>query len=407
MKILLINKYLYPKGGAPVSTINTGKLLTEKGHNVVFWGLKHPSNPFYPYSDYFVDNIDYNGALSIRQKLCASLNILYSIEAKRKIEKLVNVIKPDIVHLNNFAHQISPSILTVFRKYNIPTVMTMRDYKLVCTSSAMFVDGKPCERCKNQKYYWCLLKKCKKNSYFKSLISTLELYLHHNILHLYELIDIYIAPSMFVKNEVKKMGFKREVFCLPNFVNLDEFIPGYEFNNEICYFGRLSYKKGIGTLIDAVKGLDIVLKIIGTGPLMESLKLKVKNEKIENVRFLGHQTGNELRSEIRKSMAVVVPSEWYEIFGRVVIEAYALGKPVIAARIGAIPELVKEGKTGYLFNAGDVEDLKSKILTFCEEQDKVLEMGKNARKFVEEKFNSEIHYEKLIEVYSRVMRKKE
>ncbi len=405
MKILLINKYLYPRGGDAVSTINTGKLLAKKGHNVFFWGLKHPSNPFYPYSDYFVDNIDYNEAMSIKQKISASFKIFYSVEAKRKIEKLINIVKPDIVHLNNFAHQISPSILYIFKKYGIPTVMTMHDYKLVCTSSAMFADGKPCERCKNYRYYWCLLKKCKKNSYFKSLVSTLELYLHHDILHLYELIDLYISPSIFLKEKIREMGFKGEVVYLPNFVNLEEFVPEFKFNNEICYFGRLSYKKGIDALIKAVKGINIVLKIIGTGPLIESLQLKVKNEEINNVRFLGYKMENELKNEVKKMMAVVVPSMWYENNPRTVLEAFALGKPVIGSRIGGIPELIKEGKTGYLFTPGDVKDLRSKILKFYEDEDKILEMGKNARKFVEEEFNSEIHYEKLMEIYSRVVRK--
>jgi len=405
MNILLVNKFLYPRGGAAISTIDTGKLLAQKGHKVIFWGVKHPSNPFYPYSNYFVNNLDYNGDLSVKEKFLAFFNILYSFEAKGKIEKLVNIVKPDIVHLNNFAHQISPSILTVFKKYNIPIVMTMRDYKLVCPSAGMFVDDKTCEKCKHQKYYWCLLKKCKKNSYLKSFINTIESYLHHNILHLYELVDIFIAPSVFSKNKVKEMGFKGKIIYLPNFVNLDELIPKFEFKKEICYFGRLSYQKGIKTLIDAVKGLDIVLKIIGTGLLEEELRLKVKKERIENIRFVGYKTGNELMNEIKKSMAVVVPTECYEVFGRVVIEAFALGKPVIASRIGAIPEIVEEDKNGYFFKAGDVVSLRNKILKLLKNQDKIVEMGKNARKLVEERFNADRHYERLIEIYSHILEK--
>ncbi|MEM7818238.1 MAG: glycosyltransferase, partial [Candidatus Aenigmatarchaeota archaeon] len=154
MEILLVNKFLYPRGGAEVSTIDTAKLFLKKGHEVYLWGMKHPSNPYYPYSNYFIENIDYK-KLSLKEKINIALKILYSFEAKEKIERFINeVIRPDIVHLNNFAHQISPSILDVFKKYKIPTVMTMRDYKLVCPSYTMLSKGEICEKCKNGKYYW-------------------------------------------------------------------------------------------------------------------------------------------------------------------------------------------------------------------------------------------------------------
>jgi len=173
MKILLINKFLYPRGGDAISTINTGKILSEKGHKVIFWGMKHPKNPSYQYQKYFIENIDYEKPMNIKEKINISFKIFYSFEAKRKIKKFINeVVKPDIVHLNNFAHQISPSILHVFKKYEIPIVMTMRDYKLVCPSYSMLSNDNPCEKCKGGKYYWCFLRKCTKNSYMKSLINT-------------------------------------------------------------------------------------------------------------------------------------------------------------------------------------------------------------------------------------------
>ncbi|RKX94399.1 MAG: glycosyltransferase family 1 protein, partial [Spirochaetes bacterium] len=160
MKILLINKFLYPKGGDAISTIETGKLLQNKGHIVFFWGMKSPNNPPFLFDEYFVEEINYEGNLSLRIKLASVFNLMYSLEAKHKIAQLIKIVKPDVVHLNNFAHQISPSILDVFCKFRIPMVMTMRDYKLVCPSYSMLADGKPCERCKNGRYYFCFLKKC-------------------------------------------------------------------------------------------------------------------------------------------------------------------------------------------------------------------------------------------------------
>ena len=245
MRILLINKFLFPKGGDAISTLAIGSLLSAKGHKVFFWGMKHTANPKYPYSEYFIENIDYDESMSIMDKIFTALKVLYSLEAKRKIEELVKGIKPDVVHLNNFAHQISPSILHIFQKYNIPTVMTMRDYKLVCASYSMLVGGKPCELCKRGRYYFCFLKKCVKGSYGKSLLNTIEMYLHHKVFNIYSLIDIYISPSIFLKDKVKELGFKQKVEYLPNFIDLKDFVPDYNCGDEFCYFGRLSKEKGL------------------------------------------------------------------------------------------------------------------------------------------------------------------
>jgi len=397
MKILLINKFLYPRGGDAISTINTGKILSEKGHKVIFWGMKHPKNPSYQYQKYFIENIDYEKPMNIKEKINISFKIFYSFEAKRKIKKFINeVVKPDIVHLNNFAHQISPSILHVFKKYEIPIVMTMRDYKLVCPSYSMLSNDNPCEKCKGGKYYWCFLRKCTKNSYMKSLINTVEMYLHHRIFDIYSKIDVFISPSKFLKSKVLEMGFNGNIVVLPNFVFLEEYVPEFNFKeNSLCYVGRLSKEKGLFTLIKAFKGLNVTLKIIGTGPIEEDLKIKVKSFGLNNVKFLGYKLGEDLKNEIRNSMGVILPSEWYENNPRTVLEAFALGKPIIGARIGGIPELVRDGETGYTFEPGNADDLGDKILLFLKNFEKIADMGKNARKFVEENFNPEKHYHQM------------
>jgi glycosyltransferase involved in cell wall biosynthesis len=407
MRVLLINKFLYPKGGDAIITLDLGKLLLKKGHEVFYWGMNHPKNPQYPYSKYFVDYIDYNENLSKKQKIITAFKIIYSFEAKRKIENFINIIKPDIVHLNNFAHQISPSILDVFKKYNIPAIMTMHDYKLVCPSYSMLSGGTPCERCRNGKYYYCFINKCTKNSYSKSLLNTVEMYIHHKVLHIYDEIKIFIAPSEFLRNKIEEMGFKKKIVVLPNFVWLDEFEPSYEFEeNTVCYFGRLSKEKGLFTLLNAVKGLNVKLKIIGEGPLKDELQNLAASFSLrdkENIKFLGYKTGEELKNEIKKSMFVVLPSECYENNPRAVLESFALGKPVIGSRIGGIPELVIDGLTGYTFEVGNVEDLREKILYLIKNSQKVIELGKKARKFVEENHDPEMYYKKLTKIYTSLL----
>lgn len=406
VKILLINKILYPKGGDTASTLVTGALLSRKGHEVHYWGMAHPSNPEYTYNDYFVSQVDYNKASGILTKLKAASNILYSFEAKNKIGVFIKEIKPDIVHLNNFYHQISPSILHVLKKHNVPTVMTMRDYKLVCPSYSMLADGKPCERCKGGRYYNCFFNKCTKGSYAKSFLNVVEMYLHHKILHIYDSIDVYISPSMFLKNKLEEMGFAHEIEYLPNFVDLGEYSPRYNWQQRsIVYFGRLSPEKGLSTLLEAVKGLNIKLKIIGDGPIRQELEKKAVVERINNVLFVGYKSGEELKKEIQNAMVAVIPSQCYENNPRSVIESFALGKPVIGARIGGIPELVKDGQTGYTFESGSVNDLRSKINLLIEIPDKVVNMGKTARKLVEQHNNPEAHYQRLTQIYKMAAEK--
>ncbi|KKO19435.1 MAG: hypothetical protein BROFUL_01850 [Candidatus Brocadia fulgida] len=405
MKILLINKSLYPKGGDAISTITTGNLLYSKGHEVMFWGMAHPLNPEYPYKDCFVSCIDFNDPGTVKNQIKMAVNMLYSFEAKKNIEKLMKIERPDIVHLNNFAHQISPSILHVFKKYKIPVVMTMRDYKLICPTYTMVLNDKPCERCRNGRYYQCSINKCTKNSLLKSLLNTMEMYLHHNIMHIYDLIDVYISPSKFLKSKCEEMGFKGKIVYLPNFVRVEDFNPQYDWlESSIVYFGRLSEEKGLFTLIEAVKDIQgITLKIIGEGPLRERLELEVRNSGIRNIEFLGYKGGKELKEEIRKAMFVVYPSEWYENNPRSIIEGFALGKPALGARIGGIPELVKDNETGVTFESGNGEDLKAKIEYLRKNPNKIVEMGKTARVFVEQELNDEKHYEKLMEIYQKTL----
>ena len=404
MKILLINKFLYPKGGDAISTLTTGDLLSKKGHDVVYWGMQHPSNPDYPYKEYFVPYVDYNKPQGIVQKFKTAANVLYSFEAKRKIRKVIEANRPDIVHLSNFAHQISPSILDVFHEFKIPTVMTLRDYKLTCPAYTMFNKNQVCEKCKGGKFYHCLLNKCTHNSRVKSFVNMLEMYLHHKILHIYNKIDVFISPSMFLRDKLKEMGFKHEIKYLPNFTDFGTFqLQTNYVNNCIIYFGRLSNEKGLFTLLDAVKCINVQLKIIGNGPIRTQLEEKTSTEKISNVVFTGYKKSDELKRDIQNAAVTITPSEWYENNPRTIIESFALGKPVIGARIGGIPELVIDGKTGYTFEPGNADDLRAKIKQLLDDPDKIIVMGKKARIFVETEFSSERHYDQLMRIYETVM----
>lgn len=407
MKVLLVNKFLYPKGGDAISTLSTGKLLADRGHHVAFWGMKHPQNPPYPHEDLFVDHVDLVHGGGARQQFRSAMNLLYSFEAKRKIRELIERERPDIAHLNNFAHQISPSVLDALWAAGIPTVMTLRDYKLVCPVYSMLRHGVPCDRCANGKYYHCLLNKCTQNSRARSLLNTLEMYLHHDVLHIYDKLDLVIATSQFIADKHKAMGLRNEIVRLPNFIDTDEWRPASPPSpNALVYFGRLSPEKGVGTLLEAVRDLDVPLKIIGDGPMKAELEQMAARKGMTHVSFLGQMSGSELRREISSALATVVPSEWFEAFGRILIESFALGVPVVGARIGGIPELVVDGETGYTFEPGNAADLRAKIEALLSDSDRRAQFGRNARRRVEQDMNRDAHYEQLMQIYEKARLKR-
>lgn len=342
--------------------------------------------------------------------------ILYSFEAKRLLSELLDRYEVDIAHLHNIHHHISPSILHELKKRKIPVVMTLHDYKMVCASYTMFAAGKPCEACKEGRYIETLIKKCVKDSIPKSVLSALEMYLHHKALDIYGNVDIFISPSLFLKNKLKEMGFKKTVVHVPNFVEMQQAANGQKIflkePDSIVYFGRLSPEKGLWTLLDAAKFLTneiknkkIEIKIIGDGPIKDKLQEKAKVEGINNVRFFGYMKGEALYQEVKKCTAVVLPSEWYENNPMSVIESFALGKPVIGAKIGGIPEMVRDNETGLTFEPGNPSDLCRAIQYFINHPDKAIEMGENARKFVAQELNAEQYYEKLMKLYRQVISK--
>ena len=336
MNILHINKFHYLRGGSEMVYFGTANLLEQHGHKSLFFSMQHPENLPCETSNYFMPYVDLVHSNGMISQLKTAGRILYSLEARKRLSKLLNKYHVDVAHLHIIYHQISPSILHELKKKKIPVVMTLHDYKMVCASYFMLANGRPCEACSGGKYFNAFKNKCIKSSKSKSVLATLEMYLHHKILDIYSNVDAFISPSLFLKNKLKEMGFKKEIIHLPNFIDVKKFEAIKNENdkaeeNSIVYFGRLSPEKGLWTLLEAVKKIhgEIKLKMIGDGPIRKELAECVKRESIDNVSFLGYMKGEQLYKEIIKSKAVVLPSEWYENNPMSVLEAFALGKPVI------------------------------------------------------------------------------
>ena len=404
MQILLANKFFFEKGGAEKSLFETARLLQAHGHGTRFFAMQHARNLPCADARHFVSEVDYEDR-SLRMRLKAGARMLYSLEAARKLAGLLDDARIDIAHLNNIYHQLSPSILRTLHRRGVPMVMSLRDYKVVCGSYQMLAQDRPCEACRGGKHLQATLRRCVKDSLAASVLTTVEMTLHHRILDLYGLVDLFISPSAFLKDKVREMGFPGEVVHLPNFVGgLAEVAPQYgSARPRLVYSGRLGREKGLATLMRAAKGLPLRLEIIGEGPMREPLEALARQESIANVEFTGYLSGALLQDHVRAATAVVVPSQWYENNPRSVIEAFALGKPVIGARIGGIPELVRHGDTGLTFTPGDVQALRGCIDEMLAQPARAVDMGRRGRHLVETELSPERHYARLMQVYERAI----
>ncbi|WP_010237906.1 glycosyltransferase family 4 protein [Clostridium arbusti] len=404
MRILLVNKFHYIKGGSETYYFSLKELLEKHGHEVIEFSMKDNQNIPSKYSEYFVESIDYNKKQSLYNKIKLAGKLIFSFEAQNKLENLIKDYNPDIAHLNIFQHQLSPSILSTLKKYNIPIVYTAHDLKMICPNYKMLVFGEICEQCRKQKYYNCLKNKCVKNSYMKTIVNVIEAYTH-KILNSYALIDKIITPSDFYRKKFIEFGVKQErIKYIPNFIDADKYVPNYEFDDYCLYFGRLSEEKGIITLVKSMKNVDFKLKIVGTGPMDAYIKKLIKSEGInDKIEILGFKQGEELIKLVSKAMCVVVPSEWYENAPYTILEAMALGKLVIGSRIGGITELLEDGLIGLNFIPGSIEDLSNKINYIIENKHLVKRYGENARKKIKIKFNEKLHYEQIMDVYKQLL----
>jgi glycosyltransferase involved in cell wall biosynthesis len=231
--------------------------------------------------------------------------------------------------------------------------------------------------------------------------------LHQRLLRLYRGVDVFLAPSRFLKNKMEEMGFSGRIVQLPNFLPVAEGEPGGGSPGEgALYFGRLSPEKGLATLLDAAERTGMSWKIAGEGPMNDALAAAIRERSLTNVSLLGYKPAEALVPVIRSSMFVVLPSAWYENQPYAVMEAFAREKPVVAARIGGIPELVRDGETGLTFESGNAADLAEKATLLFRSPAQVRDMGRNARRLIETEFSPADHYRRLMGVYASVLQGK-
>jgi glycosyltransferase involved in cell wall biosynthesis len=400
MRILLVNKYFYRKGGAETYFFALAEGLRALGHDVAFFSMQHPNNEPSYWSKYFVSEKDYVGDISAFKKVQEASTLIYSFEAKRKFEALLEEFKPDVIHMNNVHRQLTLSILDApyLKKHHVPVVYTAHDYILLCPAYTMVNGrGEVCDACLDKHFIHATKNVCVKGSRIKSALATMEaefLKFHHA----YSKIDLIIAPSQFMKSKLDEGGFAGKTVAMQNFLTDSQMAMGARVANThkfedaqagarpyFLFFGRLSKEKGILTLVKAflqAAGLDEGagsgtgashnevlpdtwdLHIVGDGPEREAIEQLIASagpQAVSRIHLLGYKNGEDLQREVGNARFSVLSSEWRENMPYSGLESLAAQTPIIGADIGGIPELVEEDKTGFIFKTGNMDDLSRSL----------------------------------------------
>jgi glycosyltransferase involved in cell wall biosynthesis len=400
--LLSVNNYYYVRGGAESLFFAHNRMFEALGWQVVPFAMRHSKNLESEWAEYFVDEIEFGESYSIAGKITRAAKVIYSFEARRNLGKLLDRARPDVCHIHNIYHHISPSILGLLHDRGVPVVMTLHDLKLACPAYSMLAADGICERCKHGRLYNVVLHRCIKGSTALSGVVLVESLLHR-LLGSHERVRLFVAPSRFYIEKLVEWGFDETRFRhIPNFVAPEHYSPDFSAGNTFVYVGRLSPEKGLKTLVSAAALSGCSVRIVGTGPQLEELRLLVDRLSAD-VTFAGYLSGAALHDEVRAARAVVLPSECYENAPMSVLEAYALGKPVIGARIGGIPEQIREGRTGYLVPSGDSNALAHALRQVSDLPDAgISDLGREARRLVEQEFSASVYRERMADLYREV-----
>lgn len=347
MRILEINKFYNAKRGADKHFLDVIELLEKKGHEVAIFAMENENNLPSKWKKYFVSEVGYAVGYSVCKKIKGFAR-LYSPEAHRKINRLLDNFRPDLVHIHNIYHQLDPTILFEIKKRKIPVVMTVHDFKLVSPNHSLFLAGRLYDRCRDGKYYQCFLDRCVKNSYFMSFLAMLEMYWHALLGTYRKNIDHYIVPSFFVKKTLIERGIPAEkISVLPHFIpekTEASMLPHDKAGEKYAlYAGSISKEKGVDALIDIFRNIS-GMKLYLAGKTENNFTIPES----ENIRPLGYLSQEELQRYIAGASVVVSGSRLPETFGLVALEAIAKGKPFIGFQSGAFPEIIDQGENGFL-----------------------------------------------------------
>lgn len=400
MKVLLVNKFFFIKGGAETVYFQERNMLKEAGVEVIDFSMQHEKNFPSDYADYFVTNVDYHKEGGLLAGAKTAISFIHNREACKKMVALLQQTRPEIVHFHNIYHQLTPALIKVARDFGCKTVLTAHDYKIMCPSYSMLRDGKVCDACVIGSVFNAFRYRCQEGSAAKSLLLSLEAtwqYIAQN----YQALDVIVSPSEFLRNELRRSLPDSRIDVIVNGIDDSQQPEEGPDESYLLYVGRLSREKGVPTLTQAHQLMrnKMPLKVVGHGPLYDDM---VKT--FPHAEFLGYvQQGPELDALIKHARAVVLPSECYENCSMAVLEAMSFARPVVGARIGGIPEQIRHGIEGLLFEPGNAQDLADALDVIAENPQQAREMGQKGRERLCQKYSLRKHMETLQALYRELL----
>lgn len=387
MKVLLVHNFYQSSSpsGEDIVFRNEVALLKSKGVDVVTY-------------ERFNDDIGKNVS-----KIRASFKTVWSKDTYRELKSLIKKEKPDIAHFHNIWYLISPSAYYACKDSGVPVVQTLHNFRIFCANGLLLRNGKICKDCVGKVPWRSIIYGCYRNSSLYSIPVAITQGFHRFISTWTDRVDAYIVLTEFGKEKFIEAGLpEKNIFVKPNFMVKPPAEPKFAFGDYVLFVGRVSKEKGIMTLLKAWKNINgLSLKIAGDGPLMQDVIDYIEKHKLKNIHLLGRLSHNDVINCMREAMFVIFPSEWYETFGMIITEAYACGKPVVASNLGAMAELVENGKTGLLFEPGNPVDLAEKIQWMLKNENACIQMSNNAGREFEEKYNAERNYSLLMDIYQK------
>ena len=400
MKVLLVNKFFFMKGGAETVYFQERDMLLSEGIDIIEFSMKHEKNLVSKYADFFVDNVDYYQEQTIKNKINTAVNFIHNSQACEKFKALLEQEQPDLVHFHNIYHQLTPSIIKVAKQFGCKTVLTAHDTKIACPSYTMYRDGHTCEECVHGSVWNATKYRCQEGSLIKSVLLSVEA-TYQNISKNYQQLDAIVSPSRFLGRFIQQKLPNNRVDVIVNGIDESVSLEGVSDQGYFLYLGRLSQEKGVPTLAKAHQLMTQTagLKIVGDGPEFNQLK-----ETYPSAELLGFKRGEELLTLIKEAKAVIVPSECYENCSMSVIEAMSYGKPVIGSKIGGIPEQIRDGIDGYLFEAGNAQALANTLDLLVKEPNKTIDMGNSARERFLSKYTLTKHKHDLLNLYQELLK---
>jgi glycosyltransferase involved in cell wall biosynthesis len=405
MRILFCNKYNFVFSGTEVYMFELMQLLRTEGHEVALFAMADPRGQPTPYDDCFLPHIDFKASShGFFKQVKLAAHAIYSTDARRRLRRVVKEFRPDVAHVRNIYHHLSPSILWELKAQNVPVLYHVNDFKLICPTYNMVAKGHACERCQGGRFSHLFTEDCYSGPVAAGLVLMAEAYFHRWLGTYEKCVDHFLAPSRFAKEKLKENGFDPEkITVLPHFQQVRETIAPKP-DAPILYFGRLSPEKGVADLLRALKLVPhIRLQIAGDGPQRPELEGLARELLLTNVEFTGYVHGPVLDHLIASSRFTVLPSRAYETLGKTILESYAWGRAVVASDLGSRRELVHQGETGLLFVPGNIEQLANAISFFADRPKIAARMGAAGRDLIEAEHSPEAHSRAMVRLYQQLV----